>query len=239
MTLLTISENVFDEVQIARLSSIVGNTAADAQRLLRYVNKVGSRLMEKYDWQILRKEQTFSALNQETQTSILPAEFDRFVPETFWNRNVPELYTGPVPSVQWQALKASTYQGYPTFFAYRGGEVLIIPSPTAGETLAFEYMSKYWAQSSGGAGQATMQADTDVGVLDEELIAAGVILQWLISEGQPAGGALQDFEEKLNMLADNEYASDGILTAGDIFGTGGRRFTGEPPGDGINNLLVV
>src|SRR5262245_11591008 len=115
MTLLTIAQAVADEVGLDRPSAIVGSSQPDPQKLLRYATRVTHALMKKIAWQALRREKTFTSVAGETQTGILPADFDRFVPETFWNRSDIQLITGPVPASQWQGLKAGGHQGAPKF----------------------------------------------------------------------------------------------------------------------------
>lgn len=228
MTLLSICTDVADQVKINRPSSIVGNTSADAQLLLRLAKKVGLICMKKFAWQVLRKEKTFTSVSGETQTSILPSDFDRFVPETFWDRTNIVLWTGPISSVEWQGLKANSYSDTSTpKFAYRGGDVLAIPSQSAGNSLAFEYVGKNWCQSSLSVAQATWAADTDTGIISEELITLGVIFEYLDGEGQPAATALGRFVDFWNVLAQNDEPNNRIMTAGDVFGTG-RHFSGIP-----------
>lgn len=236
MTLLTICHDAADEIDILRPAIIIGNTEPDARGLLRLVNKVGRRIMKVFPWQILRKEQTFTSISGETQTSILPSDFDRFVPETFWNRSQSKLITGPVSSVEWQSLK--TLNTTPEYhkFIYRGGSVLTLPSLSAGDSLAFEYVSKNWCQSSGGTAQAAFAADTDTGIIDEELLTRGVIFEYLSAKGQPSGKAEVDYEEYFNALIDNDQPNAKTLLTGDIFG-GGRRFSGAPAVETIGSLL--
>ncbi len=204
--------------------------------MLRYANQAGKRLAERIDWQILRKEQTFTSLGQEEQTAALPSDLDRIIPETFWNRNEQELITGPITPVEWQAFKASDYQGYPTKFILRGGSIHISPAPPAGNTMAFEYISTLWAQSAASAAQTAFAADTDTSLIDENLLEDYIIFEWLTAEGQPAQHALERFIERLNTLVKHDQPSPRILSAGDIFGSGSRRFTGEPPGNGYYSI---
>lgn len=226
MTLLSICIAAADEIGIDRPSSVIGNPSPTAQKLLRYANKVGKRLMKGYAWEVLRKEVTFTSVGSETQTGILPSDFDRFVAETFWNRSTETLVSGPVSPVQWQGLKALGYSGDPKF-ALRGGNVLILPQLSAGATLAFEYVSNLWCQSSGGTGQTAWAADTDVGVLDEELLTLALKFTYLTDEGLPNAQAAEEFTDYLNTLLDNDQPNAGILVAADIFG-GQRHFTGAP-----------
>lgn len=231
MTLLTICQNAADEIGILRPTSVVGNGADEAAKLLRYAKKVGNQVMKGYEWQVLRKEQTFTAIAGETQTGILPSDFDRFVPETFWDRSGTRLLAGPVSAVEWQGLKAHSYAGRIPKFIYRGDSISVLPALGAGVSLAFEYVSKNWCQSSGAAPQATWAADADTAIVDEELITYGVIFEYLDGDGQPSTVAANRYMEYWKTLLGNERADANILAAGDLFGAG-RHFTGAPASDG-------
>lgn len=228
MTLLSIIQDAGDEVHATRLSSVVSNTSADAQRFLRYANKVGKKLMAKFAWQILCTEHTKAALATEAQTGLLPSDFDRFIPETFWDRSTPEFIPGPISAVEWQGMQASNNVGSrPRKFILRGGVVSVYPVLSASMTLAFEYVSNLWCESSGGTGQTAWAADTDVSRIDEELMTYALILEWLRSEGMPTVDAMRDFKDRFAVISENDLAAPDVLSAGDIF-SGGRRFTGTP-----------
>ncbi len=232
MSLLTICQNAADEININRPSSIISNLDPEVTRLLRYANKVGRRLAKvpKNGWQIMRKEQTFTGLGAEEQTAILPSDFDRFVPETFWDRTNDVLISGPINAVEWQGFKAGSASNRKKFI-YRGDSIFISPALSGGENLAFEYVSDEWCQSSGSVGQSLWAADDDTGILDEELMTLGIIFQFLQGSGQPSVSAAADFEDYCNTLLDNDQPNVKILTAGDIFG-GGRHFGGVPNSNG-------
>ena len=235
MTLLSICTDAADELKVDRPSSVIGNPQPQVQSLLRYANKVGNRMMKTVDWQILRKEQTFTSISGETQTGILPDDFDRFVTETFWDRSAQKLITGPISAVQWQSLKAGGYSGDPKFI-YRGGAVAILPAYGAGSSLAFEYVSKNWCQSAGADAQNAWAADTDTPILDEELFILGIKLLSLTDDGQPNGVAAKDFDDYFATLLGNDQPSAGIMVSADIFG-GGRHFGGAPSVNGSALLL--
>lgn len=226
MSLLQICKDAADEVGIDRPASIVGNSQSDPQKLLRYAKKVGIHLMKKVAWQILRKEQTFTSILGETQTGILPADFDRFIPETFWDRSATKLISGPITAEQWQSLKANSYAGDPKFI-YRGGSVLIIPAPSAGNNYALEYVSNQWCQSALGVAQTSWIADTDTGILDEELITLGLKYVYLTDEGLPNAIAAAEFNDYFGTMMTNDQPDSGVMVAADIFG-GGWHYTGVP-----------
>ena len=237
MTLLDITNDVADEVDILRPSTIVGSVDPDARQLLRLANKAGRQIMKAFPWQALRKETTFTSVSGETQTGILPADFDRIVPETFWNRSTSKLLSGPVSPVEWQGLKTLNTTPTEPKFAYRGDAILTLPALSAGASLAFEYVSKNWCQSSGGAAQAKFAADTDTTIIDEELLTRAVVFEYLMAKGQPAAKAAADYQRYFNDLASNERASGGTVRVADIFGRGGRRFDGAPPVASTSTLL--
>ena len=230
MTLLTITYAVADYTSGPRPASIAGNTNPEAQTLLRIVNKVSKKLMKVYPWNILRKEHAFTSDGSETLVAAadMPDDFDRFVPETFWNRGANKLLSGPISATEWSGRKAQGYAGDQTKFVYRGGDVLATPTVASGASMAFEYISNQYAESSGGTGQTSFSADSDVGVLDEELIALAATYEWLASEGLPAQSAFADFKAYFDTLQDNENATENIAVTADIFSRDSRHFTGAP-----------
>jgi hypothetical protein len=66
-------------------------------------------------------------------------------------------------------------------FRIRGADrqFLITPTPSDTEEMSFEYVSKNYCEDAGGTGQSVWSADTDVGVLDEELFELGIIWRLL------------------------------------------------------------
>jgi len=229
MTVLSIVQDTTKQTGvIAPPVTVIGNADPGVEKLLRLSNKLGKRLMTAFPWQVLRVEDTFTSVATETQTAILPADFDRIIKETFWDRTTPVIITGPSTAEEWQGLKARSYSNtrYPKF-AYRGGAILVQPTLAAGKTLAYEYVKKNWCQSSGGTDQSAWAVDTDVGILDEELMTLGLVYLHLVSEGLPSNVEAKDFDDYFKTLTKNENPKAGVLTAGDIFGSG-RHYGGVP-----------
>ena len=99
MTLLTICQDIADEVSVFRPTAVIGSSDSGILKLRRAATKAGYALMRNAAWLDLRKERTFTAIAGETQTGILPADFNRFVPETFWDRTNIQFVVGPVSAV--------------------------------------------------------------------------------------------------------------------------------------------
>jgi len=230
MTLLTIANAVADETKGPRPETIASNTDPAAQNILRLINKVGSRLQKSFAWNILTKESTVTAGGSETliAAASLPGDFDRIIPETFWDRGTNNLISGPVSAVEWQGLKVQSYSSQNKKYRYRGGDIITSPAVASGSTCAFEYVSTQWARKADGTAKSSMTIDTDYTVLSEELMIYGTVFEWLDAEGQPSGNAARQYMDEFNILVSADETSANILTTGDIFSQNSRHFTGEP-----------
>jgi hypothetical protein len=163
----------------------VGSNDLTAQILLEFANQEGEELARYHDWQALVVQKTFTTLAQVAQTNALPSDdYDRMVysPEV-WNRSLNLRYRGPTNSREWQRVLTGVGAGVAGWWRIVGGELNIYPAPTAGQTLAFEYISRNWAESSGGTAQDSFMADTDVSLLPERIILLGMVWRYRHSRG--------------------------------------------------------
>jgi hypothetical protein len=224
---LKIIQNAADEIGIAQPAAGIGNGTVETLKMIRYADKVGNALMKSFHWQILTKEKTFTSVASETQTStILEADFDRFIPETFWDRTAAFLMTGPTTPKEWQNLKATDYNNTGSRkFRLRGDSILVIPTPTAGLAYAYEYVSNKWVDiAATGTPKVAFTLDTDIPLINSELLTLGIIYEYLDGDGLPAVSAAKTYLDMFKLLAKNDQPSSGTLLAGDIFGgkpTGG------------------
>jgi hypothetical protein len=199
MTLLTIVQDAAREIGISIPSVAYGSLDFDVAQMVRLANKEGKDLVERFEWQRLTIEQTFVSLAQETQTSILPADFGRFCNETFFNRTRSLEFEGPLTAKDWQLRKALTANTIFNAYRVRGNSVLIMPVPSAGETYAFEYISKYWVDTDAdNLGEAeAFTADTNTILLDEEIFTLGVIWRFKMVKGFDYAEDFRTYEARL------------------------------------------
>ena len=217
---LQIIQNAADEIGIVQPATGIGSGSVETMKLVRYADKVGNALMKSFHWQILTKEKTFTSVASETQTStILEADFDRFIPETFWDRSGSFLMTGPLTAKEWQNLKATGYSNSGARkFRLRGDSILIIPVPTAGLSYAYEYISNKWVDiAATGTPKVAFTIDTDVPLLNSELLTLGIVYEYLDGDGLPSVSAAKTYLDMFKLLAKNDQPSSGTLVAGDIF----------------------
>lgn len=202
MSLLTIIQNACDEIGISKPTAVVGNTNAKIVQLLALANREGKALAARpYEgWQQLIEEATFTTVATASQgalSTLAPGQ-KYIINNTIWNRTTQRPVYGPLSPRDWQAIQASPAQGPFDQYRIQGDELLFEPVPTAGDSCAFEFMSKNFCESSGGTAQSSWQADTDVGRLDEELMTLGLIWRWKAAKGLDYGEDFQQYEIQVN-----------------------------------------
>lgn len=203
MSLLTIIQDAADRIGIVRPSSVIGATDQQIRSLLALSIQDGKALAKRHDWQRLTKEKTFTATATETQSGVLPADFDRLINGTFWNRSQDRQVAGPISPQRWQLLKSGLIVMPWDSFRIRGSDLLMSPVPVAGDDMAFEYITTYWAASAADSApdQATWAADDDQSFLDDELQTLGVVWRFKKARGLEYAEEFQEYEMRFAQIA--------------------------------------
>lgn len=197
MTLLSVVQNSCKRIGIPSPTAAFNSSDQQIIQLVGLAQQEGKELARRYAWQVLTTEKTFSSTAAETQTGAIPSDFDRFIDETFFNRTMKREVQGPLTAQQWQFHKSVVATTIVEAFRQRGNSVLITPTPSTGWTYAYEYVSKNWCESSGGTDQAAWAADTDVGILDEELMTLGVVWRWQRAKGLDYAESFNTYERQV------------------------------------------
>lgn len=166
-------------------------------------------------WQSLQNEHTFVTVAAQIQTNMpLPADFRRFVPDSVYNRSTNRQVTGPLTPAQYQQMQVWPQLVAPyLMFRERQSQLYLDPIPPAGETIAYEYISSYWAKSSAGVAKATFTSDDDTTYLDEELLKLDLRWRWKAAKGLEYGEDMASFE-RAKMLALGDDGGSGALNQG-------------------------
>lgn len=207
MSLLQIVQTACKRVGVTAPVNAYSSTDDNIVRIIALANEEGEELANEYSWQALINEATHTTLATESQGSILTiagADFGWIKNDTMFDRtsNRPVL---PVDDVEWQRMKASSVTGPYSNFRIRGNDLLALPTPSAGNTWAFEWVSKNWCEDSVGTGQDEWGADSDVAKLDETLITMGVVWRFKQSQGFEYGEDFNKYQRRLQ----NALARDG------------------------------
>lgn len=200
MTALSIIQDATGELGLTIPTAVFSSTDQQVILLRKLLNRSGRDLAKRATWTKITKEQTFTTVAQAAQTSSVPSDFGWLIPDTIWNRST-DRPLSPITPEDWQREQAVTVQAqFYSRFRFRGtgtASLLITPNPTAGQTVAYEYVSNQWCESSGGTDQSNFAADTDVGLLDEDLLTLDVIWRYLKQKGFDYGEEFRTFEMEL------------------------------------------
>ena len=206
MSLLTIVQDVADEVGVLQPSTVIGSSDESAIRMLVLANKGGKILARRGKgsggWAVLQTEHTFTTVNGTANYS-LPSDYDFMIDGTIWDRTTFLRFRGPLSPREWQLRKSGLSSSVGSRFRFRilpssNAKVFAIePTPTSADSMVVEYVSLNWCQSSGGTGQAAWVADTDTGVLDEVLLNMDLTWRFKQALGEEYGENKQEFEMEL------------------------------------------
>ncbi len=132
-------------------------------------------------WRKLIREHTFisEAASVQTLTPLPTSGFNFIIPSTMWDRTISRPCLGPIDPQVWQAWEArpiltSVLWGW----RLRGNDFLTAPTPPAGDTVAYEYVSTLAVYASGDTvpTKEYFTADTDTSIFDELVVSRG--LRW-------------------------------------------------------------
>lgn len=215
MSLLTIIQKSCRLLNLPVPTVVVTSTDPQVQQLWELANEEGYELAGSFDWQALRQQYTFVTIASAVQASALAADMDHFISNSFFNRTTQRNVYGPITPQQWQAIQAQPQLNRVFLsFVERDGQFLITPTPAAGETIAYEYISSYWAKTSGGVAKDEFTLDSDETYLSERVIILGVRWRFLKSKGLDYA---EDFRTYMTERAQTQ-ARDGGATVIDVGG---------------------
>ena len=209
MSLLTMVTQVCRRIGIVAPNAVVSSADPQIIQLLALANEEGEELANRYPWQAMRQQATFTTVateSQGTMTALTGADFKYIVNETFYNRSLRRPVFGPLSDSDWQNLKAMQINGPWNQFRIRGNEMLFIPVPAAGQDCYFEWQSKNWCgDSTGVTTRSAWGADDDIGILDETIMLHGLIWRWKSVKGFDYAEDMAKYER----LVDDATARDG------------------------------
>lgn len=218
MTLLTICQDAAEEIGFDTPSTIIGNTDPTAVRLLRLAHRTGAILAKK-SWHLLIKPHSLSTSSGEPQYS-LPTDYRSLVPNSIWNQTTDQAIYMISPTC-WSYEKSSGVSAFQDRFRLMGddaapsiGQKLTIhPTPSATETIYFQYYSKNWLISA-GTEYSSFQTDNDEVIFDDDLFTMGVIWRMLKSLGQPYLEEKTEFDRELEICLAQDGATENLHADG-------------------------
>ncbi len=227
MSVLTLIQQVCKRTNVPVPATVLGNTDTQVTQMLGILEELGTDLSKRGDWEGITNEATHISLAAEDQGAIaaIAANGFRYIKmDTLWDRN-DNLPIALMGSNTWQALKALASTGPRFRYRLRGGHLLVNPTPTAGHTWAFEYLSKNWILGIDGTTyKQYFTLDTDTILLPEDLVMLGLRWSWKKEKGLDYAEDFEAYEwqvktdlardggkETLNMAGETRSARPGIF----------------------------
>lgn len=232
MSLLTIAQNAAREVGVISPSTVVNNSEDTAQRLLAMARREGRVLSRRRPWQVLVKTELFDTVAGQGAYD-LPGDLRSIIRMTWWDRNDNTLLQGPASPQVWSRLKSDDISNTAdSWFRIQGNKFNLHPVPSSAETIAFEYVSDAWVDTTGdGLGDATdWQADGDVAVLNEDVVTMGVVWRMLNALGLPYQEQFNEYQREAERLAARDTSSSSVSL---------NRSTGFPLGPLFGQKITV
>tara|TARA_R100001086_G_scaffold87888_1_gene42957 strand:- start:406 stop:1116 length:711 start_codon:yes stop_codon:yes gene_type:complete len=218
MTLLTICQDAANLIGITAPDAVTSSTDTSTIQLEACANQEGRSQVQKYSWEVLIQEGSHTTIAAESQGAMttIATDFGRFSNQTLWNRTTDRRYYGPITAAKWQQILAVVSGGITNYFRIRGGNLLMHPTPTAGESVKFEYVSKNWVDTSGGtsANADKFSGDSQTTVLEEELVVLGVVWRFLKLKGLPYDQQFIDYQNSMAEYSNHDGASPILRMAG-------------------------
>jgi hypothetical protein len=189
MSLLTVIQYACGRLNIPVPTAAMG-TITDPQvlQLIRLLEEEGTDLSRRGPWQAITFEATHTTIASEDQgamATIASNGFRDIRNDTFWDRTNKLPIIGPLSDQEWQTRKGLTTTGPRYVYRIRGGKLLVNPTPTAGYSWAFEYMSQHWILGVDGTTyKSYFTLDTDTILLPETLILMGLRWRWKKEKGR-------------------------------------------------------
>lgn len=198
MSLLTVVQYFCGRNAIPVPSSVVGTTDKGVLQVLRLLEEEGNDLAKRGNWNALTREATHTTLAAEDQgaiDSIATIFYRNIVNDTIWDRSG-KLPVYPISEQEWQAIKGTITSTTPYRYRLRTNKLIVTPTPPAGLTWAFEYMSAAWILN-GSTPKQYFVADTDTMLLPEDLLMQGLRWRYLREKGLEYAELFATYEKQV------------------------------------------
>ena len=127
----------------------------------------------------------------------LPADYDRMIDRTQWDKSRRWMLVGPQTAAQWQWLKSGWISTGPRVrFRILGGYFQVFPPVAANNIYGYEYYSENWVTPLSGSTKPLFSLDTDSCIWPDRLMIAGIKAEYFGIKGFDDQKFLREFMEQ-------------------------------------------
>lgn len=202
MSCLSIVQTVCQRLALNVPSVVMSSADPQVVQLLALLNEEGQTLADATNWQALVTSASFVTVATEIQglMSAIAPGCKFVVNDTIWNQSLRFPVFGPLSPQRWAQQKAMFYQGPWNQWRLFDDAIHFVPTPPAGQTCTFEYVTKNWV--SGGSD--TFTADIQTALLDEQVMTLGLIWRFRQAKGLDYSADLEKYTRRVADLIARE-----------------------------------
>ncbi len=184
MPLIDIIKDAAIQVGLIPPTVAASSKAQQDIELVHYANLAVRELRRWHDWSALATDGTITG-DGVTTFWTFPADFDRPASGQSFQRSGNTCYKlyGPINADQRTNWRASNVVSLNEVFWLRGGRIAIEPALSFGRVVLYEYQSKNAVRPVSGADQVNFTRDDDTCLINEDIIALGVVWMWKRAKG--------------------------------------------------------
>ena len=140
----------------------------------------------------------------------MPADYERTVNKTMYNKSNRWSVIGPKSAQEWQWIKASYITTGPRMrYRIMGDEFVIWPASYATNiVLGFEYQSNGWVEDTQGNPKTKATADTDTFLFPDRLLVLGTKLKYFEIKGFDTTTLYADYQRELSKFKAQDAGAD-------------------------------
>lgn len=181
-------------------SYVYSSTDPDIVELGLLANRVARDIAESYDWQVLKTLATITG-NGTTTAFDFEDDYERMLKKgNLWSSRLDRPYSPITDSDRWLEYQVRDFQPTIGMWTIYGNQIHFMPAPTSGETLKYWYISNLIVSPETGDNKATFTLDSDVFLLNENLLTLGMKYQWRSDNGLQYAQEKDDYETLLDRL---------------------------------------
>jgi hypothetical protein len=192
MSLLSICQTMALNVGIAEPDQVIGAGSRDLEEAVTLSQMAADELARRVDFGALHTSTTCNGDGTNLEFD-LGADFARITPGigvTYGTRVV-----RPLTQAEWAGLPANV--GVPRYFLLRGNKLRVWPYLDEGAFVTVDYQRLAWCSN----GTTLWQADTDTALVDEGLLAKGLIVRWRRQKGMDYADHEAEYEADVGAIA--------------------------------------
>lgn len=192
MTLLTICNQLAENVGLATTQQVISSPKREWAEAVVMSNAVGDELARRVDFGALRRSQSLAADGTD-KVYDLGADFSRIIPGigVTYGQGI----IRPLTQAEWASLEP--VEGSPRYFLLEGRMLRLWPYLPNAMAASVRYQSRNWCSN----GSAAWTSDIETSLIDENLMAKGLIVRWRRQKGMPFEDYEAEFEADLADIA--------------------------------------